>query len=334
MSRRTLLRGLGAAGAASVGAATGVATHATLRDGEPFGTLAAESGTLDLDLATRSVADGDVTEFPTQDGPFPSSFASEPTATVDFGTVDPERGRESGHATLAFRVCGNPGRVWFRPVGSASGLADELHVELSHAATCGDPGATLYEGSLSGLFDALGDGVQLGAGCVRLGRVELEGGALVGPNDSLAVDDVPGALTFDGPDGPVEIEVTAGHFKDDGELRGVDLASPDAALCRVDVKGGGKQTGSRDGVETYRLDCADGATDLLAGTNPGGRPSGLSHFDVYACADGDCVGCEPACLELDWTLRNPREVAGESLTLDFELFARQCRHSDARNPWR
>ncbi|WP_336036691.1 hypothetical protein [Halobacterium yunchengense] len=47
----------------------------------------------------------------------------------------------------------------------------------------------------------------------------------------------------------------------------------------------------------------------------------------------DCVGCEPASLELDWELADPGSVAGESLAVDLELAARQCRNTEPTNPW-
>jgi len=338
-SRRAILRGVSLAGAAGLGAAAGVGTHALVSDGETFDGNGLTSGSLALQVATETEANGEVSHAPPQDGPFPSSFLEESSVTVDVPTVDADGGPASGSTTVAFQVCDNPGRVWLRVTGDAdSTLAGALDVELAYASTVGAAHHTVYEGSLAGLFDALEDGTLLGGGCRELGKVELVGDSLVveaagGSGDSLPLADVPGELTLDGPDGPVAIEVTGLHWKDEGgdaEVRGVDLASDGVEFCRVDVKGGGSPD---DGVETYRPGCASTATGLLAGENPGGQPSGLSHFVVFGCGDADCVGCEPASLAFDWTLPNPKAVAGASLSLDFELHARQCRHTTPENPW-
>ncbi|MUV60173.1 hypothetical protein [Halobacterium sp. CBA1126] len=340
VSRRALLRGVTLAGAASVGGAAGVGTHAFVTDGQLFPANDVASGSLDLQVATMVESDGEVTTTPRQDpAAFPSSFAEETDVTLSFQDVDPSRGPVSGSATVAFRVCDNPGRVWLRTDGAASALADEVDVTLAYASTCGDASATLFDGSLTGLLDKFEDGVRLGAGgCRELGKVELREGTFVAEEsgDSLAVGDVPGSLALDG---STTVEITGVHWKDDGdEVRGVDLAAENAEFCRVDVKGGGQPNGAAadgtdSGVVTHRWDCAATATDVLAGTNPSGQPSGLSHFVVFGCADDDgCVGCEAACLTLDWTLQSP-DAAGESLSFAFELFASQCRHTDPTNPW-
>lgn len=381
ISRRALLRGVTFAGAASVGGAAGVGTHALLTDAERFESNSAASGALDLQVATRTTVDGRSSATPEQDGEFPSAYVSESTVTLEFPDVDPSAGSASGSATVAYRVCDNPGRVWLRTDGDSSPLADAVGVTVTHQPDCGTDGSTVYEGTLSGFVEAFEAGARLG--CRELGKVELDDGAFVvetddGSGDSLAVDDVPGSLALDGPDGPVTVEITGVSYKDDGaEVRGVDLASEDVTFCRVDVKGGGQQntsggaggggggggsgssdgtggTGSEDsdddgtgsgdsgsgtggdpsgdGVETYRLGCTDSATGLTPGENPGGEPSGLSHFVVYACPE-DCRGCEPACLVVDWTLPDPEPVAGESVAFDLELHASQCRHTEATNPW-
>ncbi|MCG1003744.1 MULTISPECIES: hypothetical protein [Halobacterium] len=344
VSRRALLRGVTLAGAASVGGAAGVGTHAFLTDGQLFPGNDVASGSLDLQVATLVESNGEVTTTPRQDpAAFPASFAEETDVTLSFRDVDPASGPVSGSATVAFRVCDNPGRVWLRADGPASALADEVDVTLAYASTCGDASATIFEGSLTGLLDEFDGGVRLGAGgCRELGKVELHGGAFVAEEtgDSLAVGDVPGSLALDG---STTLEITGVHWKDDGdEVRGVDLAADDVEFCRVNVKGGGKPThagggngasGNEPGLVTHRWDCASAATAVLAGTNPGGQPSGLSHFVVYGCTDDDgCVGCEPACLTLDWTLQTP-DAAGESLSFVLELFASQCRHTDPTNPW-
>ncbi len=337
VSRRALLRGVTLAGAASVGGAAGVGTHAFLTDGQLFPSNDVASGSLDLQLATLVDSGGEVTTTPEQDSAaFPASFVEEDGVTLSFPDVDPSNGPASGTATIALRVCDNPGRVWLRTDGAPSALADEIDVTLAYEPTCGGADTTFFEGSLAGLLDAFADGIRLGAGgCREVGKVELQGGAFVAEEtgDSLAVGDIPGSLLLDD---STTVEITGVHWKGDGdEVRGVDLATDDIELCRVDVKGGGKPAhagGGRgsagndpgDGVVTYRWDCATTATGVFAGTNPGGQPSGLSHFVVYDCVGDDgCVGCEPACLTLDWTLQTPFEAAGESLSFALELFARQ-----------
>lgn len=338
VSRRAILRGVTFAGAASVGGAFGAGTYAYVNDGEMFDSNSIASGSLDLEIATRTESGSSTSYSPDQDGPFPSTFVADSTVTVAFPNIDPAEGQASGSTTVAFRLCDNPGRVWLRPNGEESGaLADALDVTATYAPSCGESGHVFYNGSLAGLFEAYADGVRLGAtDCHELGKVEVQEDpyelVVEGTGDSLAVDDVPGTLRLDGPDGPVDLEVTGVHWKDDGdEIRGVDLAADAFEFCRVDLKGGGSP---EEGVVSYWPACTDTATDLLAGRNPAGNPSGLSHFVVYRCSgDERCVGCEPACLTLDWSLRNPRAVAGESLSFDLELFAEQCRHTEPRNPW-
>lgn len=336
LSRRAVLRGVTVAGAASIGGASGVGTYAYLTDGEVFRSNTMGAGSLDLEVATRTEVGSTTSYEPEQDGSFPATFVPESTISVAVPNVDPTRGPVSGSTTVAFRLCENPGRVWLRLRGGESGpLAGAMAVTLTYTPTCGESGERIYDGSLSGLFEAYANGVQLGRRCRELGKIELEEDpyefVVEGTGDSLAVDDVPGTLTLDGPDGPVALEITGLYWKDDGdEIRGVDLRAPEFGLCRVDVKGG---ESPEEGVVTYRPDCTATATELVVGETAGGQPSGLSHFVVFACGEERCVGCDPACLTLDWRLQNPRKVAGEQVSFDVELFANQCRHTDPRNPW-
>lgn len=337
VSRRAILRGVTFAGAASLGGVSGVGTYAYLNDGELFGSNTMAGGSLDLQIATRTESGSATSYNPAQDGSFPSTFAPESAITVAFPAIDPSQGRTSGSTTVAFRLCENPGRVWLRVEdGEPGALADAMDVTLTYAPAAGDTSGVLYEGSLSGLYDAYAEGGLLGAGnCRELGKIELTEDpaefVAEGTGESLPVDAVPGTLTLDGPDGAVDVEITGLHWKDGGdELRGVDLRANAFELCRVDVKGGG---GPDAGVVTYRPDCAAAARELVTGSNPAGRPSGLSHFVVFECADDTCVGCEPAFLTLNWRLPNPSSVAGESVSFDLELFANQCRHTTPRNPW-
>lgn len=358
-----MLRGVALAGAASAGAAAGVGTQALLSDGERFEGNSLTSGSLDLQVAAETTVDGDTKYAPKQDGRFPSTFADESGVSVEFpdlgsaaggppeskrnGTGNDQRSASraesvSGTAKIALRVCDNPGRVWLRiPNSGRSTLAEHLDVELSYASDWASASTTVHDGSLSGLLDRFQDGTLLGSGCREIGKVEVKSDGSKfetesDPSTSLSVTDVPGTLSLDGPDGPVDIEVTDLHWKDEGEsdaeVRGVDLASDDVEFCRVDVKGGG----SPDvGTKTYYPSCDSTATGLLTGDNPGGQPSGLSNFVVYGCGDeADCVDCDsPARLTLDWTLSDSARFAGESLSLDLELQASQCRHTDPENPW-
>lgn len=336
VSRRALLRGVTFAGAASVGGASGVGTYAYLTDGEPFRSNSLGAGSLDLEIATRTQSGSETSYDPEQEGAFPSTFVPESSLTVGFPTVDSTQDNASGSTTVAFRVCENPGRVWLRLAGESNALADAMDVTVTYAPTCEESsGDVVYKGSLSGLFDAYADGSRLGANCQEVGTVELEEDPYrfvsEGTGSSLAVENMPGTLTLEGPNGPVDLEITGGQWKDDGDkLRGVNLAADDFNFCRVDVKGGNAGDG---GVVTYRPDCTATATELVTDVNGGGQPSGLSHFVVFECSDDSCLGCEPACLTLDWELSDPKSVAGDSLSFDMELFASQCRHTNPTNPW-
>jgi len=337
VSRRELLRGVTYAGAASLGGASGVGTYAYLADGEQFRSNSMTTGTFDLEIATRTQYDSTTSYDPKQDGSFPSTFVPESTITAEFPDVDPTQNEASGSTTVAFRLCDNPGRVWLRvDDGGSAPLADAMEVTLTYASTCGESGNTLFEGTLSGLFDAYAGGSLLGAeNCRELGNVEFDEDSeefvVEGTGESLAVDEVPGTLPLEGPDGLVDVEITGLHWKeDDDEVRGVDLHADEFEFCRVDVKGGGSPD---EGIVSYRPGCATTVTELVTGPNSGGQPSGLSHFVVFACAADTCVGCEPACLTLDWSLSNPESVAGESVSFDVELFASQCRHTNPSNPW-
>ena len=337
VSRRSILRGVTFAGAASLGGASGVGTYAYLTESERFGSNSIAGGSLELEIATRTESGSTTSYNPEQDGSFPSTFVPESTITVSFPAIDPSQGRTSGSTTVAFRLCENPGRVWLRVDNGESGtLADAMDVTLTYASASGGASGQLYEGSLSGLYDAYAEGDLLGAGnCRELGKIELTEDpaefVVEGTGESLPVDAIPGTLTLDGPDGPVDVEITGLHWKDDGdEVRGVDLQADAFEFCRVDVKGGG---GPDAGVVSYRPGCAATAREVVAGSTPAGRPSGLSHFVVFDCVGDNCVGCEPAFLTLDWQLPNPTSVAGESVSFDLELFARQCRHTTPRNPW-
>jgi hypothetical protein len=344
ISRRDVLRGVSLVGAAGAGAAGGVGTHAVLSESEVFASNSIASGSLDLQVATRSTTDdGETIMMPSQET-FPTEFVEESTITVAFPGIDPSGKLASGTATVAFRACDNPGRMWLRADGPTNELADAINVRASYAPECGGETDPLYDGTMTGFLDSFGAGRRLRA-TPKLAKVELndEGDTFVveaedegESGDTLAVDDVPGTIDVDFDGETVTVEITNVHWKDgeeeedEKEVRGVDVASDDVVFGRVEVKGGGSPD---DGVVTYRFDCTDTAEDLLAGTNPGEQLSGLSHFVMYACADDGCVGCDPACLVLDWKLTTPKKHAGESLSVDLELHATQCRHTEASNPW-
>lgn len=338
ISRRELLRSVSVAGAASVGAAAGVGTHAFLTDGGVFRDNSLASGSLDLQLAARTESDGDESFVPQQSAAsFPSAFVEESTVDVEFPSIDPVGGKASGRTTVALRSCDNPGRVWLRAQGADSALADAVDVTVAYAADCEDGGSTIYEGSLSGFVADFADGVRLYRDCTELGKVEFGGSTfeVEETGDKTTVGDVEdggGTLTFESGDDTVDVDITGLHWKEsEDEVRGVDLASGDVGFCRVDVKGGGSPD---EGTVTYRPGCASSPTGLVTVDNPGGEESELSNFTVYACGDDRCLDCETtACLDVEWTLQNPKKYAEESVSFDLELYARQCRHTEPTNPW-
>ncbi|MEF8894514.1 hypothetical protein [Halodesulfurarchaeum sp.] len=367
ISRRAVLQGLTLTGVASVGAGMGVGTYALVSDGSTFRSNVLRSGSLEFEIATLVEYDGTNFARPEQDREtFPTRFTSDRTIELPVPEID-SQGPVRGTTTVAFRACENPARVWLRADGERSALADALQVNVVYSSRCKTSGTTIYDGPLAGFFDQFGSGGLLGS-CSTLGKVEVNDGAFVveteaGTGDSLSVpENIPGELTFDGPDGPTTIRITDVYYKDDSdddsEVVGVDIASSDVEFCRVDVKGGGKQptpgsgaggknkssdkpssgggssTGrdSDDGIVTYRPDCSGTASGLLAGETPGGTQSGLSHFTISTC-NNTCLGCDPGCLVLDWRLDDPASVAEESLRFDLELFANQCRNTKPTNPW-
>lgn len=97
--------------------------------------------------------------------------------------------------------------------------------------------------------------------------------------------------------------------------------------------GGGDSADPSDGVKTYALGCTSEPTGLIAGDNPAGKQSSLSHLELYGCGAETCLDCAPDCLTLDWELPDMEGLAGEELSVTLELRARQCRHTEASNPW-
>lgn len=74
--------------------------------------------------------------------------------------------------------------------------------------------------------------------------------------------------------------------------------------------------------ELFDGSLADLDDDYLEGTQLGG--------------EDDCSGCEPTCLDLEWSFDDdpPAELTNDSLSLTLEFAAVQCRHQhSAENPW-
>jgi len=143
VTRRQLLAGITAAGAA--GTLSGVGTAALLTDRE---TLAGsvEGGRVELRVDTGTGPTDAV------GGPIELPFPA-----LDAG--------DAGIVAFAFDVpdeaAVNPAYLWLRVgCGATSGLGDQLAVTLSRVD---GRAATLYDGDLAGLLDALGDGVPLDA---------------------------------------------------------------------------------------------------------------------------------------------------------------------------
>jgi len=141
VTRRQLLAGITAAGAA--GTLSGVGTAALLTDRE---TLAAsvESGRVELrvdDGTGPTDAVGGPVELP-----FPALEAGD-SGSIEFAFEVPD---EAGV---------NPAYLWLRVgCGAASGLGDQLSIRLSRRDGFAE---TMYDGDLRGLIDAFGVGIPL-----------------------------------------------------------------------------------------------------------------------------------------------------------------------------
>lgn len=320
VSRRGLLRALAAAGA--LGAGTGAGAYGVLADGERFRGLELGAGTLDLEVAA---ATGSTAWTPDGDDFSPAS-----TAALAFDAV-PASGRPSGEAAVALRVCDNPGWVTLRAlaVDGDPEFEDRLRLALRFAPDCGGADYPVYEGSLAALLG--GPGVPLGAPCTFLGRVEYDDAedAFTAGGTTVPADDLP--AEFDFPGGSVSLDGV--ERKGDGEVVGVYASSPDG-LCRVVVKGGGKQTtpgggtpdGDESGERTYAVEC-ETAPEMPFQTRTDQSPRrAVSHVDFYACGDPVCVDCAPGCLLVEWTLDDPRGVAGTDVEYRLAFETVQCRH--------
>lgn len=193
VSRRSLLLGLGSAGA--IGFASGTGTRAMLSDSETFTDNRFRAGTIDLELATtwfrgrwkqcetwdeaaeewRPADWGDRVEFAETD------FASARTVSP---VVDGMHEGEAGAALTAFRVCDNPATVSVRLDGTVDDgdssvhgdLADRIEVVLFSADSLGrvgdcldpddeDPNLTLLDAG--SLRELLGRSYDLGPGATR-----------------------------------------------------------------------------------------------------------------------------------------------------------------------
>lgn len=189
----------------------------------------------------------------------------------------------------------------------------EPYVEL-RAGTC--KGAVLADGSLSSVVASLEGGVPLETGCTYLGKLEaLNEGESFTAEDGT--DDGEDRFVFDHEGESVTVEITGREYKDDGEVKAVDLTVDGAKLCRVMVKGG-------SGYETFSPDCV-GTASVAAGDNHGGQQSAISHLKLYVCGEENpCIPCtpeDPFKLFLYWVggLRQEK--------LDLVFSAEQCRHT-------
>lgn len=329
--RRRVLRAAATLGGAGVVGAAGGASYAAIADNVEFGSTNLLAGSLDLRVG---VATG-----PT----LPTAYASEgaPNATV---AIEP--GTTDGTVTIGTKVCGNPGYLWLRATGeSGTDFADRLRVTLRIDAACDDAGdgQLLFVGSVTDLVRTYGTDGLLVRECSELGKLEYDDDEEVlyvegNPDSAQRIDEEP-TFRF----GDVTVHITEVYRKADGEVIGVDVRLDGGRLCRGIVKGGGAPTGPGgaapvpSGVEVHQFPaCPVETTEgLIAGDNPAGNQSGLSHLRLFACTADDCLGCEPNCLRLEWTLVGGTEGLGEeTLPLDLELLAEQCRHNDPpSDPW-
>ncbi|MEZ3145330.1 hypothetical protein [Halobaculum sp. MBLA0143] len=166
-SRRRLLGALTAAAGTGFLGATGV--YATLSDREVVGGNVFTSGSLGLAVGAAT-ADGEPPAPPT-------TFEDGQTLSVSFDDLTPG---DTGGVTAAGQVSGGAARLWLTATTPSTRLADQLVVSVASRVPCSATATTaIYDGSLSGLGAALGDGVRLTttesddcldgvAGCVEL----------------------------------------------------------------------------------------------------------------------------------------------------------------------
>lgn len=123
--------------------------------------------------------------------------------------------------------------------------------------------------------------------CEELGKLEL-----VDQTDptSFVIDDDwmgtsgtkvgPTTFVFDAVAGAVTVELTDFYVKADGEVIGFDFVVEGGALCRVDVKDGGREENE------YRdLGTAVYGTEFFAPENKGGNQGAVSNIQFYHCPE-------------------------------------------------
>ena len=160
-SRRRILQA--AAGAGFAGVAGSAATVAYLTDRSSFPGNETGAGSLNLGLAADAAAGDDEADYVPSD----DDFEDGSTVSVAFSSLEPG---DSGVLTTAYRVCGAPGRVWFRvrtDGDDETALARHVDVRVAERPDCDGDGDALFAGTLDELIAAYEDGVQIGYDCVE-----------------------------------------------------------------------------------------------------------------------------------------------------------------------
>lgn len=163
--------------------------------------------------------------------------------------------------------------------------------------------------------------------CEPIGKLEVRGGTFV-PEGGTIVGDRTFAFDVDGETTTVSLPEL--YRTDDGEVIGFDASVEGAALCRVDVKGGGTQEEAR----TYaNLGCVTGGSGFFAPLTRSGRQSAVSHAVFYRCTGDRRPNCaspgDTRCLGLRWWLPEDVDapVQTDSLSLGLSFAAEQRRHT-------
>ncbi|AUX10388.1 hypothetical protein AArcSl_2773 [Halalkaliarchaeum desulfuricum] len=335
-SRRQILGAI--AGVGVTGVTAGFATRAYFHDREIFTGNRFQAGALSLELAGAGVEDEDsVTDFPTE-----SDFENGDTVSVTFPELEPG---DEGVFSTAYRLCENPGRVWVRThlIGAEeTELENYLDVRFASRPDC-EPRPEgekdiLFEGTLGDFHGTYSGGKLLE--CRYLGKIEHDedtGEFYFDDEDEGAVtsqDPPVFEFTPDGEDS-VTIELTNVKTNDDREVIEFDYEVTDGpGVCEVTTVGGGDPPGPKRKYYVY-----EGCRSVDYGLTPPDHDKtdgvyGLSHVEFYAC--GGCHGCPPGCLDLEWVFDDdpPEELLDDTLELQLEFRAIQCRHqTEPNNPW-
>lgn len=325
-SRRQILGA--ATGVGALGLTSGAATGAYFSDRGDFPGNEFRTGMLRLDLAGATAMNAEYVDgFPSD-----TDFESGDTLSVAFPDLEPG---ESGVFTAAYRLCENPGTVRLRTRLEGSDdtadpdLAEFLEVQLVTRPDCdSETGGghapqhgRRFVGTLGEFHELFSDGGSLD--CRYAGKIENEDGSMdVGDQFELSPEEGP----------PVTIELTSVERNDDEEVVGFDydvLEGP--GICQVTVAGGPNPGSDNKGPNRayYTSDCAvdgSGLTTAENEQNPSDELPEISHVEFYVC--GDCRDCAPGCLDLVWAFDDepPEELEDDSLSLDLEFHATQCRH--------